>query len=125
MTELRRDLRHALRSLRAAPAFAAVALVTIALGIAGATAVFSVVQAVLVRPLPFTDPERLVRVRELAAGREQNVIEMSYPDFQDLRRETRSFSDVGAMATAVARSVWTEGGAAEPVNGALVSDTAG
>ena len=62
--EVRRDVWYALRSLRASPGFAAVAALTIALGIGTATTIFGIVNAVLVRPLPFPAPERLVRVWE-------------------------------------------------------------
>jgi len=56
------DFRYALRTLRRHPSLAAVAILTLGLGIGGATAVFSVVVAVLLRQLPFHDPDRLVRI---------------------------------------------------------------
>ena len=67
------DLRLAWRSLRRSPTFTITTILTLAIGIGGSTALFSIVDAVLLRPLPFHDPERLVRLWESnpAAGKEQ------------------------------------------------------
>src|SRR5688500_14981099 len=71
MAELRQDLTYALRSLRAAPGFALVALLTLALGIGANTAIFSVVRGVLLRPLPFPNAGEIVRVWHV--NRTENV----------------------------------------------------
>jgi predicted permease len=92
--EVRRDVWYALRSLRASPGFAAVAALTIALGIGTATTIFGIVNAVLVRPLPFPAPERLVRVWE--ANPTTDRFGVSSPNYLDWRERARSFEALGA-----------------------------
>ncbi|HEY0970344.1 MAG TPA: ABC transporter permease [Gemmatimonadales bacterium] len=86
--ELARDLRHATRSLARSPGYTAVALLTIALGIGATTAVFSVVDGVLLRPLPFPAPDRLVDVRESSPS--NATLRVPAANFHDVRRETRT-----------------------------------
>jgi putative ABC transport system permease protein len=92
MSELLQDVRHALRSLRGRPGFAVVAISTIALGIGAASAIWSVVDAVLVRPLPMSEPERLVFVWEthLERGRDRNVVGPA--NLLSWRERARSFT---------------------------------
>jgi putative ABC transport system permease protein len=81
------DLRYALRSFRRRPLVSLAAVATLALGIGGATAVFSIAEAVFLRPLPFRDPDRLVRIWELTReGRRFSVSEPNYLDFRDNAR---------------------------------------
>ena len=96
--ELRQDVAHSWRALRRAPGFAAVALVTLALGIGANAAIFSVVNGLLLRDLPFTDADKLVRVwgAHLDSGRDRSQI--SAADFIDLRTRQRSFASLGAFA---------------------------
>ena len=83
------DLKYAVRSLIKAPAFSAVAILTLALGISASTAIFSVLDAVLLRPLPYPQQERIVELRELnEKGRGMPFAE---PNFDDLRARSRSF----------------------------------
>ncbi|HZF14263.1 MAG TPA: ABC transporter permease [Thermoanaerobaculia bacterium] len=92
---LRQDLRYLVRSLRQAPSFALTAIPVIALGIGATTAAFSVTDFVLLRPLPFPQPERLVRVWESLPGYPH--LEPSAANYRDWKRLNRSFSAMGAM----------------------------
>jgi putative ABC transport system permease protein len=110
-------LRHVLRSLRRAPAFALAAVATLALGIGANTAIFSVVDGVLLNPLGYPDPDRLVIVwgRHPAIGQET----ASLPDFLDWRSEARSFESLSAMTNT--RFNLTGSGEPEVVRGALAT----
>ena len=89
------DLKFALRQLAKAPGFALVAIVTLAVGIATATTMFSVFDAVLLRPLPFfADADRLLVIRTFNAKDPEHDFEFSMPDFYDLRAQTRTLSGV-------------------------------
>jgi len=93
MGELRQDLRIGFRMLRRSPAFAIVAVLTLAIGIGANTAIFSVVRSVLLRPLPYPNPEQLVQVwtDHRALGRSEPEW-LAPPDFVDLRDGNRTFS---------------------------------
>ena len=91
MSILVQDLRYAFRQLRNSPGFAAAAVLTLALGIGANTAVFSVVNAVLLKPLPYAEPDRLVTVRALNTRGAPVPGSLSYPDFFDLRARNHSF----------------------------------
>src|SRR5258708_7440525 len=86
---LGQDVRYALRMLRKSPAFTSVAIVTLALGIGANTAIFSVVNGVLLRPLPYPSPERLMSVQDKGGGFGNTV---SYLDFDDWRNGNHVFS---------------------------------
>src|SRR5438128_7819440 len=94
---LARDLRYAMRMLVKNPGFTAVAVLTLGLGIGANTAVFSVVNAVFLRPLPFADPDRLAVVWEDATyvGYPHNT--PSPGNFLDWREHTTAFSDMAAQ----------------------------
>ena len=121
MTTLRQDLRYALRWLAKNPGFTAVAIATLALGIGANTAIFSVVRGILLRPLPYTEPERIVQVWEKAERRGQlrEEIPFSPPVFRDWRDQNRT------METMAAYTDWTfnssGGEAPERLRAALVS----
>jgi hypothetical protein len=78
------DLRYALRTLRKSPAFVTITVLTLALGIGANLAIFTIVNAVLLQPLPFREPERLVRVFDDLAGAGAKNVGMSVPELQDL-----------------------------------------
>jgi putative ABC transport system permease protein len=85
------DVRYALRQLRRAPSFALATILTLALGIGANTAVFSVINAVLLRPLPFPDADRLVDVRSWDRREGGFATDLSYPTFFDFRRDNTVF----------------------------------
>ena len=97
MRNLLQDLRYGLRVLARNPGFTAVAVVTLALGIGANTAIFSVLNASLLRPLPFSDPSRLIALGEGFPGMGYPKVGFSAPDFAIFVREQRSFSALGAF----------------------------
>jgi len=103
------DLRYALRSLGKAPAFTAIAIATLALGIGASTAIFSVVDAVLLRPLPYPNQERILALREL--NEEGRGMAFAEPNFDDLRARSRSFEALAKYSEATEAVV----GGSEPV----------
>src|ERR1700689_4784755 len=86
------DVRVALRMLRKAPGFAAIAVITLALGIGASTALFSVVNGVLIQPLAYRDPAQIVAIYERSPGFDHAA--MSYPNFQDWQRDAKAFSSI-------------------------------
>lgn len=91
METLAMDLKYALRSLVKRPSFPIVVLATIALGIGAATAIFSIVEAILIRPLPFHEPDRLVYANELDGERPMTF---AWPNYQDYRDRASSYDAV-------------------------------
>jgi putative ABC transport system permease protein len=96
MDYLRQDLLYALRRLIKAPGFSIVAVVTLALGIGANTAIFSVVNGVLLQPLPFPEPDRLVGIYHLSEG---HRAVMSGPNFTDIARTATTLENAAAIST--------------------------
>ena len=96
MTNAGRDIRYAIRQLLKAPGFTATAVLTLAFGIGATTAIFSIVEGVLLRPLPFADPKRVVVVGDLIEG--TSLTTPAVPAYESLlyARNTHSFSSIGA-----------------------------
>ena len=95
LTELRHDLRYAIRGLRASPGFAAVAVLTLAMGIGASTAIFSVANAVLLRPFPYHEPDRIVRLYETNPTTDRFGV--SEPNYLDWLERVRGLSQMAAF----------------------------
>ncbi|MGC9951328.1 MAG: ABC transporter permease [Bryobacteraceae bacterium] len=95
METLLQDIRYGIRMVAKAPGFAAIVILTLALGIGANTALFSVVNGVLLNPLPYRQPDRLVAI--YARTKEFSPSSISYPNFLDWVRNQRSFSSLAAF----------------------------
>jgi predicted permease len=113
MNNIAQDIRYALRNLRKSPAFAAIAVITLALGIGANTAIFTVVNAVFFHPIPVKDPARLAEIftldqRKILGASNNNVFPNSFPNAQDIQQRAQSFSGVTvyeSFATPVSMTV--------------------
>jgi predicted permease len=101
LDELRQDLRYGLRALRKSPGFATVAILTLALGIGANTAIFSVVHAVLLSPLPYAAPDRLLLIKEILPDVGPAPVDVSGPDITLIQKLNHVFEGVGGFR------VWT------------------
>src|SRR5260370_13942852 len=121
VTTFFQDLRYALRMLGKSPGFTVVAVLTLALGIGANTAIFSVINGVLLKPLPYPQPQQLVTVwgRFTGIGLPNDRNWFSVPEFRDLQELSRAFSEEAAMTDASFNI--TAGGIPERVEGAAVS----
>lgn len=113
------DLRYAFRSLARRPGFTAIAVITLSLGIGATTAIFSVVQAVLLKPLDYSKSERLIKIR----GRDQNGVagNLSPADFLDFAREAKTVEQAGANGFVGLFTIGGGNGEAERVGGVNVT----
>jgi len=97
LTTIWHDLRYAARMLRNKPGFTAVAIITLSLGIGANTAIFSVVDAVLLRPLPFPKPENIVLVRDDLTGRQAQNVGISVDELKDFQERSGVFEEISAV----------------------------
>src|SRR5262249_23277844 len=117
MDRLIQDLGYGLRMLRKSPGFTTIALLTLALGIGANTSLFSIVNGVLLNPLPFSEPDQLVTLHESKPNFERGSI--SYPNFRDWQKENRTFASL-AISPGPAFTL-TGMGQGEQLNGQFVS----
>ena len=117
LEDLSQDLRYALRGLRKHRGFTAVAVITLALGIGANTAIFTVINTILLRPLPYEKPEQLVVLTEVISDRNAGV---SYPNFVDWRTQNTVFENVTAVRPRESFNL-TGAGESERIQGRLVS----
>ena len=114
-----KDVRYGIRSLLKRPGSTLVALITLALGIGVNTAIFSVVDSILLRPLPFKDSERVVSIWEQGLGQGISQNEVAPANFFDLRSQTQMFEGIGAHGPQDVNL--TGDGEPERLNGELVT----
>lgn len=117
--DMLQDLRVGFRVLRAQPSFTFVAVAALALGIGATTLIFSVVNAVLLRPLPFQGAERVIRIGEAHDGTEITTANVSYANFLDLGEQTQTLDSIAASRFWFA--TLTDNGEPEQVSGTMVS----
>src|SRR3954466_8596090 len=114
-----KDIQYGMRSLLKRPGFAAIAIITLALGIGANTTLFSFVNGVLLRPLPYKDAERLVGLDETNLKQGVESFSVSYPNFVDWRKQNTVFEDIGVFQES--NYTLVGGGDPEQIPGARVS----
>ena len=117
---LMQDLRYALRTMRKTPAFSAIVILTLGLGVGATSAIFSIVNAVLLRPLAFAHPEALVRVYSQIPDGTIQRFSVSIPDYLDFKSRNRVFSDMAMWVNST--MTLTDGGEPERLSGIASSD---
>src|SRR5262245_21921710 len=100
MEKLWRDFRYGLRMLVKHPGFTLVAVITLALGVGANTAIFSVVNGVLLNPLPYHEPDNLMGVMESQPKNNLGQQPVSFPNFSDWKEQNRAFEQLAAYRTA-------------------------
>ena len=119
MQKILRDLRYGVRTLRKSPGYSAVILLAMILGIGANTAIFSVINAILLRPLPYKDPDRLVLIRDNFVKQGLENVWLSPAEYLDIKKQNQVFEDVAAFATT--NYNLTENGEPERIEGLRVT----
>src|SRR5205823_725820 len=117
--QLSQDVSYAVRAFRRQPGFTAAVVGTLALGIGANTAIFSVVDALLLRPAPFAEPARLLLVHAARPSQRQPQLPLSFPNFVDLRARSHAFD--GLSAWTIGEATMTGRGEPERLQWALAS----
>ena len=110
MNTLAQELRHAFRTLVRGGSLTAVAVLTLAVALGANTAIFTLVNAILLDPLPFGDPARIVTIRNLNASTGKSVGQHSYPNIVDIGKNVKSIETIAAYSTTVMTSRGSEAG---------------
>jgi putative ABC transport system permease protein len=121
MSAIGHDLRYAARTFRKRPGFTAIAIFTLTLGIGVNVAVFAMVSSVVLRPLDYPKPERLVKISGLGRAAGGRALNLSRADFRDFARASRAFESMGAFDAGIGAVTVTGFGEAERVKGVTVS----
>jgi predicted permease len=116
LDDIARDVRYAIRTLRRSPVFTGVALLTLALGIGANTAIFSILEAVILRPLGYPAPQQLMRLTAHFPVGPMQGLRLSTPEYQEFREMNRSFAEVGAFSVGDGVAGGGSGGWAGAVN---------
>src|SRR5687767_758331 len=119
MDTLLQDIRFGVRTLLRAPGFTVAAVLTLGLGIGATTMIFSMTNGVLLRPFPFTQPDRLMVITEDDTTSSSTEVPSSYPTFLDWRAQTQAFGSMGAFGDVTITARFTED--AERVRGAQLT----
>lgn len=114
-------LAELIRPLRRRPGFTLLAALLLSLGIGANSAIFSAVDAILLAPLPFVEPERLVILWKAQPALAASLVEVSYPEFREWQRQSRSFAGLAAVGTSPLKMALTGRERPESLTGALVS----
>jgi len=99
MATLWQDVRYASRMLAKSPMLTAIVILTLALGIGANTAIFGIVNAIVLRPLPVKSPEQVVVLAAQAKGDTVGIFTLSYPQLVDLRKQADEFSDIAGVVS--------------------------